>query len=472
MNKAPVKAAEAAGIEEKIHQQICRYAMLPVGSCVVVGFSGGADSTCLLHFLWNHREDYGISLLPLHVNHLLRGEESFRDQRFAEDFCSRLGLPLRIVAEDVGRLAREKGMSLEECGRIVRYTAFRQAAGETGKIATAHTASDLTETVLFHLAKGTGTQGLIGIPAVRGNILRPLLGISRQEVEQYCRCYGLDFVTDSTNALPEYDRNRLRLEAVPVLRALNPRLEESVFRMSLHLAQDQQFLIYLAEKALANARLPYGWSRLKLAEELEPVLSRVVSLLFKGEEGVRLDAWHIEKAIACIRGEGAVDVPGNRRLVAKGNRVFVEVSRKKQIPGEGNSCWEAPLRQGKAVLPDGTQVVLEEAGHKNPNSAGKINNLLFNNRDLYDTIRCNGILRYRRQGDFFRPPGRGVTKPLGKFFGEQGIPPEERDTRLLLAEKGSSQILWIQGIGPCDALSKGKETEAISVWITQKPAES
>ena len=189
--------------EEKIERVIARHRMFPPGCAVVAGLSGGADSTALTHFLYTRRARYGIVLIAAHINHGLRGEEADADEAAARRFCADRGIPFRVFHADVAALAREQGLCLEDCGRRVRYGFFRSVLQEQGcalgRIATAHTASDNAETILMNLARGAGTHGLRGILPVRGQVVRPLLALTRAEVEAYCACYGLPFVQDASN---------------------------------------------------------------------------------------------------------------------------------------------------------------------------------------------------------------------------------------------------------------------------------
>ena len=230
---------------------------LPPEGLAVVGFSGGADSMALAHWLLGKlpRE----RLVLAHVNHQLRGEEAERDQAAAQAFAQKLGVRFALLREDVGALAREKGLGLEECGRQVRYAFFHSLAkGENDRVLTAHNAQDNAETVLLHLARGTGLSGLCGIPPRRGKVLRPFLSVRREEIEAYCREMHLPFVTDSTNLTGDFSRNLLRRQVLPVLEGLNPRFVESVLRAAELLSRDRDCLEELSRQLLERARLPWG----------------------------------------------------------------------------------------------------------------------------------------------------------------------------------------------------------------------
>ncbi|MEG1869719.1 MAG: tRNA lysidine(34) synthetase TilS, partial [Oscillospiraceae bacterium] len=167
---------------------------------VLVGFSGGADSVALLHFLYSHRIQLGITVKACHINHNLRGNEALRDEHFAQSFCKRYNIPLDTVSLDIKSVAVSENLSVEHAARNERYRIFDLLSQKyNAKIATAHTLTDSMETIIFNMARGTGLKGLTGIPAKRGNIIRPLILLTRSEIEAYCESNCLDYVTDSTN---------------------------------------------------------------------------------------------------------------------------------------------------------------------------------------------------------------------------------------------------------------------------------
>ena len=194
---------------ERIIGSIDTYSMLKGGERVTAALSGGADSVCLLLVLKELEEKYNIKVYAVHVNHCIRGEESDRDEHFCRDLCRKLGVELTVRRIDVPAYAADNKRSLEEAARDIRYSVFAEVASG-GKLATAHTASDSAETVILNLARGTGLKGICGIPPVRDNIIRPLIDVTRNDVENYLLKRGQNFITDSTNLSVDYTRNRIR----------------------------------------------------------------------------------------------------------------------------------------------------------------------------------------------------------------------------------------------------------------------
>ena len=430
-----------AEIERRVLMAVEEERMLPDGCTVVAGFSGGADSTMLVHFLLGYAREHPVSLIAAHVNHGLRGAESDADEAFVASWCAERGVPLRVLHADVKTLAKQNSQGLEECGRNVRYSFFRSLCGEGGRIATAHTMTDSAETVLMNLARGAGPRGLSGIPPVRDGIVRPLIRVARDEVEEYCRFYGLSYVTDSTNASDEYLRNRIRRAVLPVLREANPGFERAVLRTAGLLRQDEAYFAALAEKELEKAAdANGGYSLCVLQSEPEAVLSRMVPLAVRKQTDARLTGGHIAAVSALIRsGRGCVTVAGGIQCAADGNTLFI--APEKPRPGE----WSVPLELPETRLPDGRRLCIRPISFETKNHE-KINNLLFNNLINYDTIlNTNSFIRSRRPGDFFCPARRGLTKTLKKLMNEQKIPPFLRG-RIAVLECGGG-IVWIEGIG-------------------------
>lgn len=209
--------------------------LIAPGDTVICAVSGGADSVAMLFALYLLREKLGITLEAAHFNHNLRGEESLRDETFVRELCARYEIPLHVASGEI----RPGKKGLEAAARDARY-AFLESL--PGKIATAHTADDNAETILMHLVRGTGLKGLGGIAPQRGKLIRPMLGITRREVEDFLAEWHLPHVEDSTNETDAFLRNRLRHHVMPLLAAENPRIAENLSQMALRLREDEACL--------------------------------------------------------------------------------------------------------------------------------------------------------------------------------------------------------------------------------------
>ncbi|MBQ7399136.1 MAG: tRNA lysidine(34) synthetase TilS [Clostridia bacterium] len=280
---------------EKIERANKDFCLFDGAEKILVGLSGGADSTCLLLSLCSLSEKYGFTLYALHVNHMIRGEEADRDEQFAKDLCEKMGVTFFCERVDVPALSNKRGESLELCARNVRYEVFSKVCKEHGitHVATAHNACDNAETVLFNLMRGTGTRGLCGIPPKRNlsddvTVIRPLIYAERCEIEEYLGEKKQLFVTDSTNADTEYTRNYIRNEIMPLLRKVNPSVEDGIARMARLHRSDEEYLSMMAQKHETD-----DISSLSLLHE--SILSRVVIKLFSLVSSETLPEIHVRE---------------------------------------------------------------------------------------------------------------------------------------------------------------------------------
>ncbi len=432
---------------------------LPDNGLLVVGFSGGADSTALAHWLMGRVQRERVLLA--HVNHMLRGSEADRDQAAAEDFAREQGLKIEVLRVDVGKLARERGMGTEECGREVRYGFFhRLAPGDNDRILTAHNADDNAETMILNLCRGAGLEGLCGIPRQRGRVLRPLLGVSRKEIEEYCRENGLRYVTDSSNLTDGYTRNKLRHQVLPVLKGLNPRFIQAAAGTAELLARDRDCLMGQAEALLEGARGLWGLETKALISEEKSVRSRAVKLFLERSGGVNLERKHIEEALEILERGGGADLPGVRVSCAQGVL----------WAGDKAGCgpFEVPAKLGRNPIPGGKCVIISEKIRGKAENPGKIQNLLFKNELDYDIMTGPAaslpgglVLRSRRPGDRFAPAGREVTKPIKQVFQELRVPGPIRDSLPLLVCGG--EIVWCPGAGASERFKVTERTKRVLV---------
>ena len=223
-------------MRNKLLRMIRQYDMIMPGDTVVCAVSGGADSVALLFAMYLLKDKLDIRLEAAHFNHHLRGEESDGDEAFVREFCGRYDIPLHVGSAEV----RPGKKGLEAAARDARYAFLRSL---NGKIATAHTADDNAETVIMRMIRGTGLKGLGAIAPVSGNVIRPMLLVNRQEVEEFLLAWGLPHREDSSNASDAFLRNRIRHTVMPLLKSENPRLAENLSLMALRLREDEDFLV-------------------------------------------------------------------------------------------------------------------------------------------------------------------------------------------------------------------------------------
>lgn len=293
-----------------------RFDLILPGSGVLCALSGGADSMYLLCRLLEGREQYGWTVQAAHLNHGLR-ESAQRDEDFVREWCRRQGVPLSVGHADVENFAQREGLSVEEAGRVLRYAFLKGAAEREGLalIATGHHAGDNAETVLMNLIRGCGRKGLTGIPERRGNIVRPMLDVTRREIEDYLKERSVPHVEDETNNDPAYTRNKVRLRLLPLLEELNPRAVEHICAAARRLREDEEELSRQA-KLLAGQGLdiPEGAAvpvRV-LNEAPRPLALRACAALLE-RAGLGGEAVHLDGMLALAAGNdpsARMDVPG------------------------------------------------------------------------------------------------------------------------------------------------------------------
>ena len=219
--------------------------LIKSGDKVLVALSGGPDSVCLLNILYNLKAELNIEIGAAHLNHLLRDKDAFEDEEYVKTLCKSLDIPCFVKRVDINKYSKDKKMSSEMAGRDARYNFFDDIVKDEGytKIATAHNANDQAETILFRLMRGSGIEGLCGIKVRRDKIIRPILCLSRKEVEEYIEINNLKPRIDKTNFEKIYNRNKIRLDMIPYIKEnFNEDIIQTLNRMSVLLQKDNEFI--------------------------------------------------------------------------------------------------------------------------------------------------------------------------------------------------------------------------------------
>ncbi|MBQ7965865.1 MAG: tRNA lysidine(34) synthetase TilS [Ruminococcus sp.] len=429
-------------MKHKLGAALDKYLMLDSCDKVIVALSGGADSVALLHCLNSVKELYNITLYACHLNHMIRGDEAERDEKFVRDLCSALGIELFVRKVDVVKLAQEQKQSLELTGRNVRYEFFKELSDKlSAKVATAHTASDNAETVLYNLTRGTAVTGLTGIRPVRDYIIRPLILCVREDIERYCDENNLQYVTDSTNLTDDYTRNNIRHNVVPVLKGINPDFMDAVSRMSDTMMDVKIYLDKISLIEIKNCKTDYGYDAKKLLDLDKAVLTHSLCMIAKNR-GVVISNRHVELIIDALKNGGAVDLENGKRAVCKQGVLRIVDSSLSE------SCDKA---DEVAFSGSGFAEYISKEELKN------VNKKLLINCINCDIITDSTVIRTRKEGDTFTLCNRNVTKSLKKLFNELKIPAEKRSELKLIAN--GSNVLWIEGIGVSEYGKVNSNTE-------------
>ena len=452
-------------MEDKLRALAREYDMFPAGEAVLCAVSGGADSMCLLHLLSTLAPSWGVTLCAAHFNHQLRGEESGRDESFVREYCKSWNIPLTVGRGETRPFAEREGLSIEEAARTLRYAFLEQAAEDTGcaRICTAHTADDNAETVLWNLVRGSGLQGLCGIPPRRGKIVRPLLSATRAETEGYCAAHGIAYVEDSTNADEAYTRNFLRRQVMPLLRQANPRAAEHISGAAGRLRADNDYLNGLAQQAAGLARQAPGALTVETAVLTGlplPVASRAVGLLVEqAGGGTRCNAAHIRALLdLCRSGDPSarIDLPG---MTAR--RVYGELALSPAAEDAGTPA-PIPVREGgwTAFGDTGWSVFCQKAICPEKN---------LKNPDTFflscDKIKGVLLLRPRQTGDTLKLPGRH-SRTLKKMMIDSRIPRTLRSRLPVLADGGG--VLAAAAFGPDESRLARPGEESLKIMFKKE----
>lgn len=415
---------------------------------IIIGLSGGADSIVLTHILFNNISKEKI--ICAHVNHQIRGEEADRDQSFVEKFCEENELRLEILQKNVKSLAKEMKIGTEECGRIVRYQFFQSlVTSKEDLIVTAHNADDNAETIILNLTRGAGLNGFSGIKKSHNNVYRPILKLSRKEIEDYCKNNCLEYVTDSSNLGIEYTRNIIRHKVIPVLKDVNENFIGNVNRSVETLTDDVDFLDTEVKKAKASAQTEFGLNT-KILNTYHIAIKKRVLINFLKENGCKnIEKKHIDLILNAIESGTSVNVPPKSLVNIKQNILTVTSVDKVKIP-------QIPVCYPKTELPNGKILVLEE---KKSQDCNKIHNLLFKNFFDYDKINNSLTIGSRCDGDKFQLPKRNITKTIKKLFNELKIPSALRDDILIL--KDGEKVVFIEGVGVSSEYQITSQTKKI-----------
>ena len=402
---------------------------------VLVAFSGGADSTVLLHLLKRYESQYGYSVTALHVDHGIRGEEALRDAEFCQTFCRRHDIPFVLRKTDIPAIAEERGTGLEETARVERYRILHEYAQDSSieTIATAHNATDNLETLVFHLARGMSIHGAGGIHPRRNGIIRPLLPFSKDEILAYAKGENLPFVYDSTNDDVSFTRNFIRHNLLPALRQINPDVEAAALRFSEDARRSDGFLDSLALQYIDNTETQV------LADLDDAILSRVLLIKYRSIANNEIGRNHIDTLVRLIRTQKhkRLSLPGKITAIVTPSEFHLT---EKESHLDEDSC-QITLTQGEDCIflnryrirfvdsPENATFTLCKAG-----------------------INGNLFVRTRNSGDTY--VAGGMTRKIKKLLCDRKIPLDKRQSLPFLCD--SLGVLAVLGLPVADRVNPDK----------------
>ncbi len=481
-------------VYEKVTKYIDAQDMIAAGDFVAAGVSGGADSVCLLHMLWRLRTKRPFLLAAVHVNHGLR-KEAEEDAAFVKELCEKWEIPFFLREADVSGYAVQHRVSTEEAGRLLRYQAFEETlAGfspasdkkKTGgryRIAVAHNAQDRAETMLFHLFRGSGLRGLTAIRPVREAVIRPLLQLSRTEIEAYLTAQGLSWREDRTNGEDDYTRNRIRHhilsyaereicsgaamhmgELADILTETEAYLSRETERFYESCIVERQAkeagspaaggqAVSVQEAVFLQAGGVYGSTlRLDKLKSLDPVMQKRV-LLYALERAIPyrkdITARHIEGLLALMEkeGSGSLSLPCGIRAYKEYDILTLRrVAEMSSGQGGTFTCtlWE------KDAIPAGSLFY-----KKDQNIPENRYTKWFD----YDKITTSLVIRSRKEGDYLTIDDALHTQSLKRYLINEKIPKEKRDVLCVLAD--DSHVLWVLGYRTSTGFRVEKDTKRV-----------
>ena len=440
---------------------ITQYNMIKNGDTVAVGLSGGADSMALFHLLYTNREKLGIQLMAMHVNHGLRSE-SEEEEVFITEYCKKLGVECVVYRADMNNSPKPQGFSTEMWARQLRYSFFKEQADRRGaKIATAHTLSDKCETVIFNLCRGTNLKGMCGIPAVRGNIIRPLINCTRDNVEDYCSVNNIPYVTDKTNFSEEYSRNKIRLRVVPVLRQINERSENLIGEFTQEMEQIYTFLTHLSDTLYRNSISLNGF-HLETIKKQDDVVIRFFLRNILDRFGC-LSKENINDILAGIHSESFCKQLSKDIICQTKNGYLTFYKPKTEQVKKSEETADVKIGENTVFMKN--DYLIREISLQELEKNKKIDKNYLNNCIDCDTINCNMFLRTRRPQDSFTFSDRKVTKSLKKLFTEDKVPLKLRDRLAVLTD--GENLIWLENYGTNKAFRVTKDTKRILVIENQ-----
>ena len=437
------------------------------GDRVLLGLSGGADSVCLFLMLLKLAEEWELTPVPVHVNHNLRGEEALQDQKFCEELCRQHKLSLTVVSEPVAEIAGAQGWTLEEAGRCVRYEAFARIAREQqcNKIAVAHHKDDQAETVLFQLFRGSRLKGLSGMEAKNGNLVRPLLCVTREEIETYLEENQQSFCIDSTNLEEEYTRNKIRRRIVPEAKEICAGAVEHITELAEYAGQVEKLLDRLTEELFAQCAMTdednsisLGIEPLRSAERVlaERVLYKTLCRVYGQKKDITAALVADCMALTEKQTGRYLTLPGG--VVARRSYDVLRIGREEQREANRKFCKEITEFPCEIRLPSGGKKLTlsvkfrEELAENIPKST-------YTKWFDYDKISKAVFVRAPEAGDEMVIYTDGRKKAVADIFAEARVPKERRSEYVVLAI--GQQVLWIPGIRGSEGYRITKETTRV-----------
>lgn len=437
------------------------------GDGIVIALSGGPDSMCLLHLLNSVKDELNIKLVAAHINHMIRGEEADADERFCGEECARLGIEFFSKRIDVNKYCAENGLSSETGGREIRYNFFKEVMNKKqfNKVSTAHNANDQAETILMRIMRGTGLEGLGGIPVKREDIyIRPILFMKREEIEKYCEDNNLKPRIDKTNYERIYNRNKIRLDILPYIKEnFNAEIIESINRMSMLLQEDSEYIKEQVDECFDDFCKKENDCYIisKKAFNLnKAIYKRLIRKVIKELTGDKYDieAIHVDHVIELVKGTTGKKIDLPKDIVVTNVYGDLKINKRVTENNSENSIIEIKKEEiDKKDIYFGEGIISFNVMDNNKEKYNFQNSLI--KYVDYDKIINAIVVRYRKQGDRINPIGLKGTKKLKDIFIDMKIPKDVRDTIPIV--QIDDDIAWVVGVKVSDKFKVTQQTKRI-----------
>lgn len=448
--------------------------LIKSGDKVLVALSGGPDSVCLLNILYNLKAELNIEIGAAHLNHLLRDKDAFEDEEYVKTLCKSWDIPCFVKRVDINKYSKDKKMSSEMAGRDARYNFFDDIVKDEGytKIATAHNANDQAETILFRLMRGSGIEGLCGIKVRRDKIIRPILCLSRKEVEEYIEINNLKPRIDKTNFEKIYNRNKIRLDMIPYIKEnFNEDIIQTLNRMSVLLQKDNEFIENSARSFYEKhciEQSDYFIIKKEMFDNKEAVVTRVIRYALTNFSKTHYDfeMKHIYEICNLAKNNSgkAIDLPNKIYAENIYGDIYIKerininnIDVKQEIVVNKNEI------NGKKIFFNNENI--EFSLLKNDSNLDLNQNNFIKYFD-FDKINDSISLRKRKNGDKIIPLGMKGSKKIKDLFIDMKVPKEERDCIPLLCF--DENISWIVGIRVSEEYKITNKTKNILRVIVER----
>ncbi len=428
-------------IHEKMKAFIEKHNLISAGDELVLGVSGGADSMMLLHYFFTHQKLYDVTLKVAHIHHGLR-ETADVDAWFVEESCKQYGVSFYRHDCNIREISKSKKISEEEAGRLERYNFFISLLNPNGKIVTAHNMNDQAETMLMRFVRGTDIKGLAGILPKRDQIIRPMLCLSREEIEAYCKKMQISYRDDETNFEEIYTRNKVRLKCIPYIKEeFNPSIVSVLGRQSELYREEDEFLSFHSKQLFDDACQVFSQQILIKIATLENMhiymQKRVILLAIEKIIGRKdITSNHLASCIDLISLQVGREIHLPYGLIVKRDYEYLRLYKEQE---EKNADFCIDLKEGIHYIPEAKMTIeirkclYERINQNNEN--------IYTKYIDYGKIKNGLQIRTRRASDYIKL--KGGSKKLKKLFTDDKISKVIRDTLPLIAD--GNEIVWIVG---------------------------